>query len=165
MTPGFDLLGLQGVTFQSENVTSSIDYGFEVKESKNAAFINITRSDYQSFGFFSLGVGAGTKTITAADAKKLPAAVEGEEITVLAQIFANNLSGNRAARIEIDYYNESGTLIATEILSASTASEWNNIKQVLIVPAGSTRLNVTHKAQCGAGETLKVWFANIRIKR
>lgn len=162
----FDLLALQGITHPSTNVSSAIDYGFETKADRYAMYLDITLSTFNTYGWIAVQSDANAKTITSAMAKKLAGVVAGEEITFYAEMRANNLAGSRAAFVEIRFFDESGTQQGvTTTVSVSASGVWERKKERITVPANATRVNMYFQAQCGAGETVKTWLANVKITR
>lgn len=162
----FDLWSVLGAIFPSSNLSSAGNSGFEENDGRYCLFNQITTSSFTTTIYSGLQIAAGSKTITAAEAKKLPGVTAAEEITVYFEQMVNNLEDNRAAEVHIDFYDDSATQRgSTQTFALSEANDWKQTKQVLTVPASATRVNVVLKTECGAGETIKHWLANVKIKR
>lgn len=162
----FDVLALQGIAFPHTNSSSEATVGFEVKDSKDTMYVHITESTFDTDAYISFALGTYSKTVTAAQAKTLQGVNVAEVITVYCEMYADDLSGSREASLQIEFFNESGDKQGdTTELSLSTAAEWDNFAQAIVVPTGATRVNFYLHAGCGTDETVQVWCANMKITR
>lgn len=162
----FDVLALQGISFPSTNVSSEITAGFGKKNARNTAYISINTATFTTDAYLSLFLGVGTKSVTAAQAKQLLGVTAGETVTLYCEMFADDLSGSRLGRMEVDFYQEDGTHVgSTEYVEVAEAAGWEQKKKEIVVPATATRLNFYLRAGCGAGETVQVWLAKLKVTR
>ncbi len=161
----FDLLSLQGVTFNSSNVSSSVNTGFEEKDGRQSAYLKVTSATFETDVYLSLAIGNETKVITAAQAKTLPGVTAGESIIVYGEIFADDLSNDSEASIEITFFDETATVIGTTTqILCTEEGEWIPLKKRITVPASATRVNVYLHAHC-VSQPLSAWMASLKIKR
>lgn len=162
----YDVLALQGISFPSTNVSSAVTVGFEEKTGRDTLYISITDADLVVDAYTSLFLGTNSKTVTAAQAKRLLGVTAGETITLYCELFADSVDGSRLGRLEVDFYQEDGTHVgSTEYVEVDEADVWEQKKKEITVPATATRLNFYFRAGCGIGETLQVWFAKLKITR
>lgn len=162
----YDVLAIQGISFPSTNVSSEATVGFEVKAKRNTMYISINEATFTTDAYVSLFLGIGTKSVTAAQAKRLLGVTAGETITLYCEMFADLLTGSRLGKLEVDFYQEDGTHVgSTEYVEVSEAEVWEQKKKEITVPATATRCNFYFRAGCGAGETVQVWLAKLRITR
>lgn len=162
----FDVLALQGITHPSTNVSSEATVVFEEKLYRNAMRLELLEATFTTQVYVSLALGAGSKVITAAEAKTLPGVVAGEAVTFYGELWASSLAAGRAVRYDLDFYDDTGTQQgSTYSVSASTSGEWQQVTREITVPANATRVNITMAIQAEAGQTLRGWFANMKLVR
>lgn len=161
-----DVLAIQGITFPSTNVSSEVTVGFEEKTKRDTVYISINEATFSTDAYLSLFLGIGTKSVTAAQAKRLLGVTAGETITLYCEMFIDSLSGSRLGRMEIDFYQEDGTHVgSTQYVEVTEADVWEQKKKEITVPATATRCNFYLRAGCGAGETMQVWLAKLKLTR
>lgn len=161
----FDILSVLGFGYPSANVSSGASYTFEQKDGKKALLLEISQSDKSSNIISSLVSFNSDKTVTTDNVKLLPGVTAAEEITVRMEVYTQSILGSRSSSVDVHFYNESATQQSSVSIPVSTSNEWVYINQKLTVPVGSTRMNIYFDIECGAGETLKTWFANLKITR
>ena len=162
----YDVLSLQGITFPSTNVSSSATVGFEEKTGRDTLYISITDADRIVDVYASLFLGTSSKTVTAAQAKRLLGVTAAETITLYCELFADSVAGSRLGKLEVDFYQEDGTHVgSTEYVEVDDAAAWEQKKKEITVPALATRCNFYLRAGCGIGETVQVWVAKLKITR
>lgn len=162
----YDVLALQGITFPSTNVSSEATAGFEEKNKRDTVYISITEATFTTDVYLSLFLQNATKSVTAAQAKRLLGVTAGETITLYCELFIDSIDGDRLGKLEIDFYQEDGTHVgSTEYAEVTAANTWGQKKEEITVPATATRCNFYFRAGCGAGETVKVWLAKLKITR
>ena len=162
----FDLLALQGVAFPHTNVTSTATVGFEEKDGRDTAYVHITDALFTVDGYFSLALGFSSLSMSAAQAKKLPGVTAGEVIYLYGEMYADDLSDDREASLQVRFFDESGVMQgAMQEVEITEAGEWQAIAQAMYVPTGATRVNFYLHAGCGEGETIQAWLAHVKITR
>lgn len=162
----FGVLALQGVTLSSTNISSDVTTGFEEKFGRDAMYVSITVAGLSVDAYASPALGLDTKTVTAAQCKKLFGVTAGETVTLYCELFADSVDGSRLGKLEIDFYQEDGTHVgSTEYVEVDEAGAWEQKTKAIVVPALATRLNFFLRAGCGAGETVQVWLAKLKITR
>lgn len=162
----FDVLALQGIALPHTNNSSEITAGFEVKTNRDTAYIHITESTFTTDAYLSFAINTYSKTVTAAQAKTLQGVTAGETVTIYCEMYADDLDGSRSAGLQIEFFNEIGEKQGeTTEIEITTAAEWENFAQAIVVPTGATRVNLYVHAGCGAGETVQVWIAHLKIVR
>lgn len=148
----------------ARNANCTATAGFETKVRRPALYVKITAATGAASAFASLGLNAGSQTLSAAIAKKLPGVTAGNTVTAYAELYSSSISDGRVATIEIEFFSDDGTKRgSTTTITATEAAIWQQKKSVITVPALATRVNMTLKASCANGETLDVWLANPKI--
>jgi len=165
----FDVLAIQGITFPSGNISSTAQFGFEMEDDHDTAFIKLLNVDFDDTeAYMSFALSIDSLTISAAQAKKLTGVNEGESLSVFCELFSDDLADNRHGGVDVRFFDETGALVgdpSTLLISDGDEGEWRQLSRRVIVPDGATRMNVYLHAGCDAAQTVSVWVAHLKITR